>query len=206
MRGNRRSRSLTAIERTLLVAGVVCVSWYGGRTFEIHRQQDEARRAVARIVVAPARATGVGPPPALMDERVMGRIDIPSIRLSAAIVDTDDDEALGFAVGYLPDTPPPWAPGNSVFAAHRDELFRPLQHVQAGDQISLTTRRGSLRYRVLRTLIVRPSDVWVRSLCKLPKLNSVRPTVASAMSSISILSRAGVRSSSSATAAISSQC
>jgi sortase A len=161
MRGNRRSRSLTAIERTLLVAGVVCVSWYGGRTFEIHRQQDEARRAVARIVVAPARATGVGPPPALMDERVMGRIDIPSIRLSAAIVDTDDDEALGFAVGYLPDTPPPWAPGNSVFAAHRDELFRPLQHVQAGDQISLTTRRGSLRYRVLRTLIVRPSDVWV---------------------------------------------
>jgi hypothetical protein len=73
MRAKRLSRWLPAIEGTLLVAGLVCASWYGLRT-----------------------------------------VDIPSIRLSASIVDTDDDEALGFAVGYLPDTPPPWAPGNTV--------------------------------------------------------------------------------------------
>jgi hypothetical protein len=48
-----------------------------------------------------------------------GACGIPSIRLSASIVDTDDDEALGFAVGYLPDTPKPWVRGNSVSLSAR---------------------------------------------------------------------------------------
>jgi sortase A len=48
-----------------------------------------------------------------------------------------------------------------VFAAHRDGLFRPLRSIRAGDEIALTTRHGSLQYRVRRTLVVGPRDVWV---------------------------------------------
>jgi sortase A len=76
-------------------------------------------------------------------------------------VNTDDDEALSFAVAHLPETPAPWGRGNSVFTAHRDGLFRPLRGIRAGDEIALTTRHGSLRYRVRRTLVVGPHNVWV---------------------------------------------
>jgi sortase A len=73
----------------------------------------------------------------------------------------DADDVLEYAIGYLPDTPPPWRPGNSVLAAHRDGVFRPLQDIRIGDDIRLTTQHGDFLYRVRRTLIVDPGDVWV---------------------------------------------
>jgi sortase A len=148
------------LEWALLVLAAGSVAWYGWTTFQIHRLQNEALQAL-QIVIDPPRHPVSELTPAAADSRVLGQIDIPSIRLSAVVVNTDDDEALGFAVAYLPDTPPPWAPGNSVFAAHRDGLFRPLRNLRRGDEITLTTRRGSLQYRVGRTLVVEPHDVWV---------------------------------------------
>ncbi len=64
-------------------------------------------------------------------------------------------------MGYLPDTPLPWQPGNSALAAHRDRLFRPLERIRVGDDIWLSTEHGDLQYEVSRTLIVNPNDVWV---------------------------------------------
>jgi sortase A len=155
--------TLRLLQWVLLAVGAACASWYGWTTLEIHRHQEEARQAIDRFVIEPPPPPNVEPAPELPpeDTRVIGQIDIPSVRLSAVVVDTDDDDALGFAVGYLPDTPPPWQSGNSAFAAHRDGLFRPLQDVRAGDEISLTTRHGQIQYRVIRTLIVRAKDVWV---------------------------------------------
>jgi sortase A len=161
MRGRRVSAALRMLEGALLVVGAGSVGWYAWTTVEIHRLQNEARQAFERIAIEPPRQPISELTPAAADSRVLGQIDIPSIRLSAAVVNTDDDEALGFAVAHLPDTPPPWARGNSVFAAHRDGLFRPLRDIRAGDEIALTTRRGSLQYRVRRTLVVGPHDVWV---------------------------------------------
>ena len=149
------------LEWALLVVGAGSASWYAWTTFENHRLQNEARQALERIAPEPARQPIGELTPAAADSRVLGQLDIPSIRLSAVVLNADDDEALGFAVAYLPDTPPPWALGNSVMAAHRDGLFRPLRNIRAGDEIALTTRRGNLQYRVRRTLVVGPRDVWV---------------------------------------------
>jgi sortase A len=169
MRGKRRSPLLRVFEWTLLVVGVVCASWYGWTMFEIHRLQAEARRSIERMVAE--RSEGVNLDTALppADARLMGQIDIPSVRLSAVVLAGDDDGALALSVGYLPDTPPPWHAGNSAFAAHRDGLFRPLEHVRGGDAIWLTTRHGDFQYRVLRTLIVSSKDTWV--LDALPGVN-----------------------------------
>ena len=73
----------------------------------------------------------------------------------------DDDATLSKAVGHLPDTPLPWSGGNTALAGHRDTYFRPLQRAQAGDDIFLDTPRGRFHYRVRRTFIVEPEDVWV---------------------------------------------
>jgi sortase A len=161
MRGSRVSTALRMLESALLVVGAGSAGWYAWTTLEIHQLQNEARQALEPMALEPPRHPSSDLTPVTLDSRVLGQMDIPSIRLSAVVVNADDDESLGFAVAHLSDTPPPWAWGNSVFAAHRDGLFRPLRNLRAGDEIALTTRRGSLQYRVRRTLVVGPRDVWV---------------------------------------------
>lgn len=145
---------MRAIERTLLAVAIVCLSWYGWRMVHIYREQANAAAEVHRVL---SRGEDV----ALPSDGVIGRLEIPRLHLSAPVKTGDDDSVLDFSVGYLPDTPLPWTPGNSAFAAHRDRLFRPLEHIRNGDEIDLTTAHGRLQYRVLKTLIVNPRDVWV---------------------------------------------
>jgi sortase A len=75
---------------------------------------------------------------------------------------TGDSEAtLDVAVGHLPDTPKPWEPGNSAFAAHRDGLFRPLKNIRVGDDVRVRSVHGEFVYRVRGTKIVTPDDLSV---------------------------------------------
>jgi len=141
------------IERALLTAAIVCLSWYGWRMLEIHREQANATAKLQRTL-------GTVGDIALPDG-LIGRLEIPRLRLSAPVKTGDDDSVLDFSIGYLPDTPLPWTPGNRAFAAHRDRLFRPLEHIRNGDEIDLTTTHGRLRYRVLKAFVVSPRDVWV---------------------------------------------
>ena len=93
---------------------------------------------------------------------LIGRVDIPRLKLSAAVAEGDDDKTLGKAVGHLPDTPLPWQRrGNVGLAAHRDGLFRKLEGIRIGDDIRLVTTRGEFHYQVKKTHIVDPDDVWV---------------------------------------------
>ena len=82
--------------------------------------------------------------------------------LSAAVAEGDDDKTLKNAVGHLPDTPLPWhRRGNVALAAHRDGLFRPLEKIRIEDDVRIVTARGEYHYRVKKTHIVDPDDVWV---------------------------------------------
>ena len=93
---------------------------------------------------------------------IIGRVDIPRLKLSAAVAEGDDDKTLGNAVGHLPDTPLPWhRRGNVALAAHRDGLFRSLEGIRLNDDIRVVTSRGEFNYRVTKTHIVDPDDVWV---------------------------------------------
>ena len=73
----------------------------------------------------------------------------------------DDDDTLKVAVGHLPDTPLPWQAGNAALAGHRDTFFRPLRHLQIGDEIRLETARGTFRDRSTRQVVVEPHELWV---------------------------------------------
>ena len=111
-------------------------------------------KAVQERVASMSKPLGAG--------EIIGRVDIPRLRLSAAVAEGDDDETLGKAVGHLPETPLPWdRRGNVALAAHRDGLFRPLEKIRLNDDIRVVTSRGEFHYRVARTHIVDPDDVWV---------------------------------------------
>jgi sortase A len=135
--------------------------------------QRDQRRLLDRVLHDRAAPVHVPQAPLMTPGGLVGAIDIPRLRLSATIVEGDDEAALQRAVGHLPDTPLPWQGGNSAFAAHRDTFFRPLKEVAVGDVIRVTTPHGAWTYRVGETLIVKPEDVWVLASSDRPMLTLI---------------------------------
>jgi sortase A len=91
----------------------------------------------------------------------IGTIEIPRLRLSSVVIESDEAAALLLGVGHLSDTPMPWSGGNSVLAAHRDTFFRPLAGIRRNDVIRFTTNDAEFEYIVRDTRIVDPTDVDV---------------------------------------------
>jgi sortase A len=98
---------------------------------------------------------------AVCGTRLVGRIDIPRLGLTAMVMEGDDTATLRRALGHIPGTALPGRPGNVGIAGHRDTLFRPLRNIRPEDTITVTTLKGCYRYRVSRTEVVGPDDVRV---------------------------------------------
>jgi sortase A len=168
-----RTRMLKWVERGLIALGVGCLAWAGVALLEARVYQELEKSALEQTLWTPPPDGTAVPPARLAPAGLVGQISIPRLHLTAIAVNGDDDATLGVAVGHLPDTPFPWQPGNSAFAAHRDTFFRPLKGVAPGDLIRLTTPYGSFTYRVRDTLIVKPTDVWVLDKTAHPTLTLV---------------------------------
>jgi sortase A len=92
---------------------------------------------------------------------LVGRIEVPRLKLSVLAREGIDDKTLRVAAGHIPGTALPGEAGNAGFAAHRDTFFRPLKSVREGDEVVVTTPRGVHRYAVTDIRIVEPADVSV---------------------------------------------
>ena len=166
MNADTRRRRRTWISGALIALGLACLIFYSVVTVQAWRYQRAAKSEVEKMVA-------IERPPAILERKravpkplkageLIGRIDIPRLRLSAAVAEGDDDGTLGKAVGHLPDTPMPWhRRGNVALAAHRDGLFRLLEKIRIDDDVRMVTTRGEFHYRVKKTHIVDPDDVWV---------------------------------------------
>jgi sortase A len=154
------------LQRGLLAVGIALLLFYAIVTANTWRFQRQAKADVQQMV-------SIERPPAMTEKlpdvskplangELIGRVDIPRLKLSAAVAEGDDDRTLGKAVGHLPDTPLPWQRrGNVGLAAHRDGLFRRLENIRMNDDVRIVTPRGEYHYRVTKTHIVDPEDVWV---------------------------------------------
>jgi sortase A len=154
------------LDRALIAFGLACMIFYGIVSLQAALYQREAQAEIARMGSAKRPPDDLLKMPdvtrPLVPGELIGRVDVPRLKLSAAVAEGDDDATLGRAVGHLPDTPLPWQQrGNVALAAHRDGLFRSLQHIRVNDDVRVVTPRGEYHYRVRRTLIVDPDDVWV---------------------------------------------
>ncbi len=93
--------------------------------------------------------------------QLIGRIEIPRLKVSVQVVEGSGDSELKQAAGHVTGTALPGDDGNVAIAAHRDKWFRPLRNIQARDVIEIRTPDGNYRYVVRRTEIVKPTDVSV---------------------------------------------
>jgi sortase A len=159
----RTASRLQWLQWALFVLGGASLAWCGLVIGEARLFQWR-QRAVFEQMSRPARhedgrLTETRAP--LVARGVIGRLEIPSLELSAVVAEGDDEDTLKVAVGHLPDTPLPWQAGNSALAGHRDTFFRPLKRIRPGDEMRLATPQGELRYVVERTRIVKPDDLSV---------------------------------------------
>jgi LPXTG-site transpeptidase (sortase) family protein len=109
------------------------------------------------------------PPP----KPLVGRLEIPSINLSAIVLEGVDSHTLRRAVGHIPGTALPGQPGNFAVAGHRDTFFRGLRNIHKNDAILFTTLDGSYRYAVDSIVVVGPSNTAVLKPTRQPTMTLV---------------------------------
>jgi len=182
------SRSLGWIAWALGLIGAAALAWTAFQLEDAREYQQAAREALNRA--APTFEIGTAEPPVESAPRVdtarldhdasmsgrdssnhrrpapssgapLGALSIPRLHLSVVVLHGTDGLTLRRGVGHIEQTAMPGELGNVGIAGHRDSFFRPLRHVQLGDEVLLETAAGRLRYRVESLRVVGPSDVDV---------------------------------------------
>lgn len=103
----------------------------------------------------------------------VAKLDIPSIALTALVVDGVDAKTLRRAVGRIPSSSLPGEAGDVALAGHRDSDFRSLGKLERGDPLFLRTAYGEFRYEVESIRIVTPQRVDVLTPADHPTLTLV---------------------------------
>ena len=94
------------------------------------------------------------------------RIQIPAISVDVPVVQGDGWEQLKKGVGQHIGSPNPGENGNMVLSAHNDvfgEIFRDLDKLKSGDNITIFTNLRTYTYVINQNRIVLPSQVEVMS-------------------------------------------
>jgi sortase A len=81
--------------------------------------------------------------------------------MSWPILEGTDDHTLERSVGHVEGTATFGEAGNIGLAGHRNTHFRKLEWIRRGDEIVLTSKDGTFRYRVNYIRLHKPTDVEV---------------------------------------------
>jgi sortase A len=104
------------------------------------------------------------------------RIQIPAIGVDAPIVQGDGWEQLKKGVGQHIGSANPGEKGNVVLSAHNDifgEIFRDLDQLDPGDEITIYTNQRAYTYVVSESEIVEPTQVELMESTSQPTLTLV---------------------------------
>jgi sortase A len=174
------------LERVLLIVGLSSLGYYAYvsaeaalyQTFE-NRELDAILQTVQASSPPAAAASGSAAPAGTPAARrypagsAIGRIEVPRLGVSAVVRTGSDARTLRLAVGHIPGTALPGEPGNVGLAGHRDTFFRRLRDIRPDDEIRIVMPDATYTYRVDRTNVVDPDDVWVLDPTETPALTLV---------------------------------
>ena len=152
---------LRGIRYFLFTTGMVALGYVGLALLDASLYQASAKRSLEsqiqmepeRTVTQPNRAANMGD--------VLGRMDIPRLGLSIAVLQGTNSRTLRLGAGHIKGTSFPGEAGNSAIAGHRDTFFRELKDIRSNDEIQLQTTIGLFHYRVDWIKIVSPDDISV---------------------------------------------
>jgi sortase A len=100
----------------------------------------------------------------VQDGDPIGRLRLPAAGIDDVMVEGTGTADLRSGPGHYPTTPLPGQRGTVGIAGHRTTYGAPFRHLDAvrpGDRVEVSLPYGVFTYRVERTRIVKPTDVWV---------------------------------------------
>jgi len=103
----------------------------------------------------------------------VGKLELPTLALTALVVDGVDAKTLSRAVGRIPSSSRPGEAGDVALAGHRDADFRSLGKLERGDPVILRTAYGEFHYEVESIRIVAPLRIDVLAPAAYPTLTLV---------------------------------
>lgn len=145
----------------MFTAGVGALGYVGFTMLEARRYQESAKKSLATQIQNAGRldANPIRRPVEMGD--VLGRIDIPRLGVSVAVLEGTSSRTLRLGAGHVAGTALPGETGNSGIAGHRDTFFRELKDIRKDDEIQIQTATGLLRYQVDWARVVGPNDTSV---------------------------------------------
>jgi sortase A len=183
----RRHRVLENAGKVLIAAGLLVLAFVAfeifGTSYLQQRHQSALRSQIDPTHVAshiPADVASSEAPPVTVPTIAppatgspVAIILIPKIGLNQVVVEGTGTSQLELGPGHYAGTPLPGEQGNVAIAGHRTTWGRPfydLNELADGDQILLSTSRGTFVYRVSSSQVVSPSDVSVLDPTSAPTL------------------------------------
>jgi sortase A len=146
------------------ITGIFALGYVGFFLLDARIYQASAKRSLETQIQVNRQEkehTAIQPKPVIMKGDVLGRMDIPRLGISIAVLQGTNSRTLRLGVGHIEGTPLPGEPGNSGIAGHRDTFFRDLKDIRQKDQIQLQTATGMFRYEVDWVRVVASDDVSV---------------------------------------------
>ncbi len=147
--------------RVLLIAGMVALGFVGLNLLDARLYQASAKRSLETQVQTLKEIGSSQFRPPVEPGDVLGRIDIPRLGMSFAVLQGTNSRMLRLGAGHIEGTPLPGEPGNSGIAGHRDTFFRELRNIRQNDEIQLQTPTELLHYEVDWVKVVKPDDITV---------------------------------------------
>jgi sortase A len=143
------------------ITGVIALGYVGFTLLDAKIYQVSAKRSLETQIQVATESKAAASAPVVKNGDVLGRMDIPRLGVSVAVLQGTNSRILRLGVGHIAGTVLPGEPGNSGIAGHRDTFFRKLKDVHTNDEIELQTANGRFRYQVDWAKIVAPDDTSV---------------------------------------------
>jgi len=161
MRPTRIRRLLRWTQRLLFITGALALGYVGFTLLDARLYQVSAKRSLEGQIHREKEHQESQRKPALKTGDVLGRVDIPRLGISVAVLQGTSSRTLRLGAGHIEGTPLPGDTGNSGIAGHRDTFFRELKDVRENDEIQLQTPTELIHYEVDWLKVVDPDDITV---------------------------------------------
>jgi len=154
-------RLLLWSRRLLFIVGTLAITYVGFTLLDARLYQASAKRSLESQIQLEKLPHEIQPKPAIKPGDVLGRLDIPRLGLSVAVLQGTGTRMLRLGTGHIEGTPLPGEVGNSAIAGHRDTFFRGLKDIRKNDEIQFHTATGVSHYAVDWAKVVAPDDLSV---------------------------------------------
>src|SRR5579863_3926407 len=154
-------RFLRWSQRVLFITGILALGYVGFTLLDARLYQASAKRSLENQIRLEKEPHEIQPKSSIRPGDVLGRLDIPRLGLSVAVLQGTSSRILRLGTGHIEGTPLPGEAGNSGIAGHRDTFFRELKDIRENDEVQFQTAIGLSRYAVDWVKVVTPDDLSV---------------------------------------------